>query len=407
MKHYLFSICIVFGNCSLMCMAGEHWSVPRPVSEIVGDFNTASPYLSFDGKSLYFRSDQNRQNVSSRFYVATRPQAYGSFLTIAELTALNDANGYSILQPNGSYLVKTPSTPLGNVWVSRDNLRMYYTTSDSLHIGSGVVLTQRATVDDPWLRSSKIILGGTSSTGRPPFYSSFSYNRISLTEDELCIAAMPSGGILKLRPGETALMSELQQAFRNSLVENFGAAAAIAGISSPAPEGDPFIMSDGLTIYFVSNKDYAGYKIYKAIRPGRTEAFGNIELIEDLNMDSCDLHCPAVSADGNSIYFEVQRGGKSDIYYSEVLRHPEALAKHLIEHALIEKDNAHNTLLQALAFEREAMKNLEIVKKNAHGKYGQSLLKAKILVGIAMVRDKIADEAIQKSLDELEDAMDF
>jgi hypothetical protein len=388
-------------------MAGEHWSVPQPVSEIVGDFNTASPYLSFDGKSLYFRSDQNRQNVSSRFYVATRPQAYGRFLTITELAALNDANGYSIQQPNGSYLIKSPSTPLGNVWVSRDNLRMYYTQLDTFRVGSGVVLTSRATISDPWLRSSKTVLGGISSTEWPPLYSASSYSRISLTEDELCIAVMPNSTIVKSRPGETTLVSELQQAFRDHLGVNFGTAAVIAGISSPAPEADPFIMADGLTLYFVSNKDYAGYKIYKATRLNRSEAFGCVELVDDLMVDGCDLRCPAVSADGNSIYFAVQYGGKSDIYYSEVIRQPEALAKHLIEHARMEKDNAGSALEQAMAFEREAMRNLEIARKNASGKYGRSLLKAKILVAISLVRDNIADQSIQKSFDELEEAMDF
>jgi hypothetical protein len=405
------AVILVAALMSSSGLAGQHWSVPRPVAEIVGDFNTAAPFLSFDGKSLYFRSDQPGAKARTRFYAAGRAEAQGPFTSITELIALNDANsGSSVLQPNGSYLVRAPASPIYSVWVSSDNLRMYYTVSGSLT--GGVVCTERTSVDEPWRRGARTVLGSTSpgwyGTALPVKYSLYGYGKISLTEDELFIAAMLNGSVLLKRPPASSVSTaELQYGVRNTLGENFGAPMAIEGVDSLAGEGEPFIMPDGLVIYFASCRDNEGYKIFKAVRVSKAEAFGNVEVVSDLNLAGCNLRSPALSADGSVIYFEVQRGTKSDIYYSEALRQPAVLAKHLIEHAAIEKDKAGEAIAQARVFEREAAANLEIAQKDASGKYRNSLLKARILLGISMVRDKVADESIQKSLDELEEALKF
>jgi hypothetical protein len=387
---------------SFPVLAQEHWSVPQPVVEIVGDFNTAAPFLSSDGKSLYFRSDQIRQKVATRFYVATRLQPQGQFTAVIELAVLNDANvSIGTPRPDGLVPWKAPSTPIDCLWISNDDLRMYYTES-GLSRG-GVVYTERQSVTDPWRRGSRKVLGN-----RDRWSLGMIYGRISLTQDELFIAATSSGG---LAPKGSPPHYELQYATRSNISENFNALIRIEGFNSLAPEGDPFIMPDGLSIYFVSTKDSEGYKIFKAVRANRNEGFGNVQLVDDLDIPECNLRCPALSADGTVIYFEVQRPisdrvTKSDIYYSEIIKEPAALARHLVEHAIIEKEAAGEALTLAQAFEHEAIRNLEIAQKDTNGISRKSLLKAKILLGISLVRDKIADEAIQKSLDDLEKLLD-
>jgi len=392
--------------CLSLCAAGafaqEHWSQPQPITEIIGDFNTAAPFISSDGKSLYFRSDQNHMNVQTRFYAATRPQAHGPFTSVMELAVLNDANSYSIPQPDGRILFKAPATPIGYVWVSADNLRMYYTTT--LMLSGGVVCTERQNETVPWRRGSRIVLGSSSQW---PVKNIGMYGRISLTQDELVITVASGSGTKTSLPA-----MELQYGTRNNISENFDSAMAIDGLDSLASESDPFIMPDGLAIYFVSNRGNEGYRIFKAVRAGREEAFGNVQLVDDLVLPECNLRCPALSTDGTAIYFEVQKTingqmTKSDIYYSEVIKEPTVLARHLIEHAMIEKDKVSDSLAQAQEFEREAMRNLEIALKDAKGIARKNLFKAKIHLAISIVRQKIADREILESLDELEKAMDF
>ncbi|OHB53984.1 MAG: hypothetical protein A2Y07_03725 [Planctomycetes bacterium GWF2_50_10] len=385
--------------------AQDHWSAPQPLTDIAGDFNTAAPFLSYDGKSLYFRSDQNRQNVSSRFYVATRPQPDGSFSTVTELTQLNDANSYSITQPNGSIIYKTPSFPIGYIWVSPDNLLLYYTELAK----SSIYCVSRVDQDQPWKRTGQRIYPN------PNFYYLSTFGRFSFTGDELLMAIAsnsaryPKPLIKELIPKSPLYTDEIAFTARITVADIFGPVSNAPTLNSRSIDTDPFLISDGLTIYFASDRDANNFNIFKASRPTRTDQFSYPERITDLEIPGFDLRCPCLSSDGKTIYFEAQQTSgtatKCDIYYSRLLEEPVSLASHLMAHAAIEKDKASAALANAQDYEHQAMINLNTALNTpAYRPSFKSLLKTRILLSLSILRDKTADETLQKAITDLEKA---
>ena len=109
--------------------AFSKWSKPEPVVKIFSKSEEKSPFLSFDGLTLYFAAEISPSNSFSELYQASRTEPRGPFNNIEKLNGIN-FNSYSVAFP----------------WVSPDNLRMYYQMSQGV-----IMFTERVSTNVPWL----------------------------------------------------------------------------------------------------------------------------------------------------------------------------------------------------------------------------------------------------------------
>ncbi len=114
--------------------------------------------------------------------------------------------------------------------------------------------------------------------------------------------------------------ADLYTATRNTLADPFAAPAAIAELSSPYVEADPFVTADGLDIVFVSARPAATgmLDIFEAVRASRADTFTGLVERRELNSPA-DEYSPTLSADGLEVFFASARAGGPggfDVYTS-------------------------------------------------------------------------------------------
>lgn len=262
------------------------WSEPVPVTEVNTDYGDRTPFLSYDGLTLYFCRADTPAFYYHRIYQATRPEPQGPFTSVQEISSLNYSGGH----------VACP-------WVSPDNLRMYYHRTEP---GSEwrLKVSERASVNDPWQPGINISeLNVLGHLGDP-----------SLTEDELTIVFYGNN----LSGGQGGV--DLWMATRPDKNSPFGNITNLAGVNSSAGEGDPFISPDGLSLYFAS--DISGnLQMYKAERESLDAPFGNVEHLSFFDTPGANSRFPTLSSDGSAFYFCRELGGavvSADIYVSYV-----------------------------------------------------------------------------------------
>jgi hypothetical protein len=103
-------------------------------------------------------------------------------------------------------------------------------------------------------------------------------------------------------------LTDLWYATRPDLASPFDPPVHLAEISSEAEDRGPNISTDGLTIYFNSDREggQGSYDIWRATRPDLGSPFGEPENVEELNLDAWD-GVPHLTADGLTIYFASNR----------------------------------------------------------------------------------------------------
>ena len=273
------AILVVLGLCG---SARSGWSTPVPVLEVNTAYGDSSPFLSFDGLTLYFVRVDTDTFYYARIYKATRPEPYGPFTSVQNISELNYSGGH----------VASP-------WVSPDNLRMYYyrTEPGSLH---RLKVSQRAAVTDPWPIGSNI--SELNSLGN--------LNTPSLTQDELIIVFISAdipGGI-----GDY----DIYIATRPDRYSSFGNVRNLSEINSTTTDGAPYISPDGLTLLFHSNRN-GSTQIFRATRGSLSEPFGNLEHLSLFDTPGGGSGFSRCSSDGKSLYFTSWLSGEpSDIYVS-------------------------------------------------------------------------------------------
>jgi hypothetical protein len=103
---------------------------------------------------------------------------------------------------------------------------------------------------------------------------------------------------------------DIWYATRADIASPFGVGVSIAEVNTAGYERGPSISSDGLTLYF--NSDRAGglgsYDIWVATRPDLGSPFGTPENVAELNSDLAEAG-PHLTADGLTIYFSSNRPG--------------------------------------------------------------------------------------------------
>jgi hypothetical protein len=272
--------------CMVILLAGiltgpvfaDQWTTPVPVtSGINSPYDEWTPYLSYDGKSLYFSRLYTDTYYEARIFEAKRSQPSGAFTSVQEVFSTDNH-------------VITP-------WVSPDNLRMYY------HEESGVwqiKVSQRASVNDPWSE-------GTVVPGLPSTSVGFS----SLSADELTIVFNnPDVGGW-----------DMYIATRSSRDFAFGTARNLSEINTAGTEQRPFLSPDALSIYWS-----LGGKIYEATRSSLNDPFSNVTHMTAFDIPNGYSMFPAISSDGKAFYFAGNIGSAPpDIYVSYNIPEPATL----------------------------------------------------------------------------------
>jgi hypothetical protein len=274
---------------SVPVLAAE-WTTPVPVeSGINTQYGDWTPYLSYDGLSLYF-SRYYSSSVNACIFEAKRSQPSGLFTSVQQVLS---APGHLI-----------------SPWVSPDNLRMYYYQETS---GWQVKMSQRASVSDSWSQGTAV--SGLSSGICFP----------SLSSDELTIAfENPNVG-----------GGDMYMATRPDKSSAFGTARNLSEINTAGLESRPFLSSDALSIYWAN-----GGQIFEAIRNSLNDPFGNIQHLSAFDTLGSGSNHPdmAISSDGTAFYFVVASAGQpGDIYVSYLVPEPATLLLMSIGGVLLRK----------------------------------------------------------------------
>jgi parallel beta-helix repeat protein len=266
------------------------WSQPVPVTEVNTEYTEGSPFLSFDGLSLYFARLGTNIFLYGRIYEARRDKPFGPFTSVREISELNQ-----------------PRTHVLCPWVSSDNLRMYYHTEQS-GVGWRLKFSKRASVNNPWPQGtdiSELNLLGT-------------YLQMpKLTSDELTIffnAANMSGG----KGGHDIWMTTRPD--RNS---PFGQVRNLNEINTALHEVHPCPSPDGLELYFTSNRN-GNFQLFRATRESLDAPFGNVEHLSFFDTPGGNSSSPCITSDGRTFYFaRALPGQPPDIWVSYISEIPE------------------------------------------------------------------------------------
>lgn len=367
----------ILGLLALCGSALAQWTEPAPLTEVNSEFAEEwSPFLSFDGLTLYFARVRSDTFYYGRIYEATRNQPFGPFTSIGEISGtLNSSPGHNLFP-----------------WVSPDGLRMYYHNE----LGSRFMLkvSERASVNDGWPQGTNIAelneLGHRLQAPR-------------LTGDELTIffnAYEVPGG----QGGYDIWMATRPD--RNSPFEQV---RNLQEINTASIEGNPSISPDGLTLLFQSNRNGPS-QLFQATRESLTESFGNIEHLAAFDMPGWHSGGPCLSSDGSALYFVMQLGedrSSRDIYVSYWIVDPYDAAVTAIEDAIAEKLDALDKVNAALEKEWTAYEALqELLESGDYGDLKKSdITSAMQKIHSSIQHEELSKKALEKSIEKLKDAL--
>ncbi|MHC4566286.1 MAG: TolB-like translocation protein [Planctomycetota bacterium] len=264
------------------------WTEPMPMTELNSPYHDKAPFLSYDGKTLYFTRTDGPGWHFTRMFQAVRDELSGA-LVVSEIATMSSA----------SHHVDYP-------WVSVDNLRMYY------YIAWGstrkLMFTERDSVDDPWLPGTGVTeLNALGDVANP-----------SLTPDELTIFFTGTD------VSEGVGGYDLWMATRPDKESPFGDAINLTEINSPGWDFHPSICPDGLTLYFASVCDEKS-RLFRATRTSVDAPFGAPEHLSFFDSEGVSLQYPFLGNDGTALYFVGwEDGDTTDIHISYVSDDSEA-----------------------------------------------------------------------------------
>ncbi len=369
MKTEIILICVVLlGLLAVPNSTLAEWTEPAPIEEVNTELHETSPFLSYDGLTLYFSRDDGLFSI----YSATRDEPSGPFTSVQ-------------LALSSSYHVYGP-------WVSPDNLRMYYHEERS----SGWLLkvSERASVDDPWSQGTNV--SEISALGN--------IHAPKLTPDELTIffASPDTTGGLAGMGGY-----DIWTASRPDMSSPFGNVRNLTEINTISHESGPFISPDGLTLYFSSDSSGLS-QLFKVTRESLSEPFGNIEHLSFFDTPGGHSYRPVLSSDGKAFYFaRFLTDEDPDIYVSYRTANPYEIAILCIENAILKKNKAITKINAAMDEESQAYEALEELLLS--GEYGDlneaDIIRAKQKVLFAFRRERLCRAVLRASIKKLENAL--
>jgi len=358
---------------SILCgPAPAEWTEPVPVMEVNTEYAEWTPFLSFDGLSLYFARGHGPAFYDFRIFEATRPVPYGPFTSVGEISGTLNSSPGNVMSP----------------WVSPDNLRMYYFTESNLVYDLKV--TERTSDNDPW--PVGINIPGLDTLGGRP-------QAPSLTADELIIVFSSYNA-----PGGVGGF-DLWMATRPDKNSSFANVRNLTEINTAYKESKPYISPDGLTLYFPTDRNGSG-QIFRATRASLNQPFGKLEHLSFFDAPRIGGH-PSLSSDGTALYMAKTISGGEDIYVSYWIVDPYDDAVTAILDAIAEKLDALDKVNAALEEEWAAYEALQELLES--GDYGD-LSKGDIVTAMQKVHSSIQHEeqsmdALGKSIEKLQDAL--
>jgi hypothetical protein len=239
------------------------------------------PWISEDGKRLYFARRLVGASQTSDIYLTTRATADVPFADGDIVTNLSRANAED-----------------GRPALSRDEL----TLALSGNLGGASKFTIRMIARNagevfgtPDFRH----LAAVNSAANTDFYDPF------LSADGLTLYLAPAAG------GAQRVMV----ATRADVNGDFAAPVDLAGIAGGGLDADPAVSIDGRVIVFSSTRagGAGGVDIYYATRATATATFGTPVAMPVVNGSANDGD-PMLSADGCTLYFASNRGGVYRLY---------------------------------------------------------------------------------------------
>ncbi|MCP4452570.1 MAG: hypothetical protein GY809_14005 [Planctomycetes bacterium] len=283
-------MCSISAVCLVLMSVGTalgQWSDAEAVTEVNSRFVDKSPFMSFDGLTLYFSRHSGSGWYYTRIYQATRPVVNVPFQTVTEISSLNYNGGH----------VDSP-------WVSPDNLRMYYFRTEPGSL-SRIKLSTRNQVSADWPEGSNI--QELNSLGR--------LASPTLTSDELIMVF--SGSSL---PGGMG-GHDLWMATRATRSAAFGPATNLVELNTTAAEYHGSLSGDGLSLSFISNRN-GSFQIFKAERTVLGQPFGSPVAMTEFETPDAVLDYPFMTADRSGFLFTRDHGQGRDIYQSVTLVDP-------------------------------------------------------------------------------------
>jgi hypothetical protein len=190
----------------------------------------------------------------------------------------------------------------GTPFISASGLRLYfYSTREGSNAGSrDLWFAERAAVGAPFGPATPLTELNSSSFDLHPRTSA----------DELSIL------FTSLRP-EGRGRTDIWRARRSAVGAAFGAPENVAEVNTDADETGAWLSSDGLQIFFTSNRagGQGGLDIWRAARASADAAFGPAEVMAELNTagDELDL---AFSSTERELLFSSNRDGTNELWRS-------------------------------------------------------------------------------------------
>jgi hypothetical protein len=201
------------------------------LTEINSTSIEANPFLSADGRSLYFASDRAGGTGNRDLWVARRAATTGPFDPASPITSVNS--------------VDTDGSP----GLTADELAIFFNSSRTGSTGASSLWT------------------ATRASTLEAFGAPAEMTALSSPQTELSPGITPDGLTLFFVSDRAGTLGNLDLwlSQRVSRAASFGAPVHLDTLSSSGIEDDPQPTADGMTLYFSSNRSGA-FRIYRATR---------------------------------------------------------------------------------------------------------------------------------------------
>jgi hypothetical protein len=265
----------------VLCSTGP-FGEPELVGGLGLELPLFGPALSADGSSLFFSAIDGDEDIFS-----ARRSDRGAVFSSASLV------------PNLDIDASEEGTP----FLSSDDLSLYFFSTRSAPEAQGdrdLWQARRASPVEPFVDPFVVPVVNSPVLDHLP----------RLSPDELTLFFVsgresPSGA------------SNLWTAARAGREQNFSEPVELQGINTDAREEGFSLSSDGLTLFFASNRgsEENDMDIWVATRPDLSSAFGAAENVPLINTSALELD-PALSADGFELFFASSRNGTMQLFRS-------------------------------------------------------------------------------------------
>jgi len=283
--------------------SGESKDYGRTIVNLLERFSRPQRLPSMAGILETKSQLKRRIKMIAKFKKTSRPRWAGAMLLLAVLACIVLTNAY-VAKAAFDFGIPTNLGPTvnssafdGGLIISADGLERYFTSNRPGGSGSfDIWVSTRETIQDLW--SEPMNLGPTVNSSYGDCNNGISADGLSLY-------------IFSDRPGGSGSL-DIWITTRMSISEPWGEPVNLGStVNSSAAEGPPSISTDGLSLFFESDRPggYGGNDIYVSTRATIDDPWGEpVNLGPTVNSSVWDWF-PSLSADGLSLFFTSLRSG--------------------------------------------------------------------------------------------------